>query len=97
MKLERRKTRVNQGPEKTEEREKLNRREAGLAEGQVAFPRGQRSLVPLLPLDPGMYEGAVFLPDLAGRSSVNSRDCAGLGSSLHPPRPERILSGHAAA
>lgn len=96
-KLERKKTRGNQGPEKTEEREQLSRREAGLAEGRVAFPRGQRSLVPPLSPDPGMDEGAVFLPDLTGRSSVNSRGCTGLGSSLHPPRPERSLSGHAAA
>lgn len=85
------------GPRKTEEREKLNGREAGLEEGKVAFPRGQRSLVPLLSLDPVMSQGVVSLPDLVGRSSIKSRDGKGLGSSLNPPRPQSFISERAAA
>lgn len=79
MRLERGKTRGTRGAGRTDEREKLNGRESGLAEGQVVFARGQRSLVPLMPLDPGMSKKGISLPDSAGRSSVNSRDGAGLG------------------
>lgn len=88
VRLEKGKTRGNRGSGRKEEREKLNEKEVGLAEGQVAFPRGQRSLVP---------DASRSLPDSAGRSSVKFRDGAGLGSSLNLPRPENVLSGRAAA
>lgn len=86
--MERGKTRGNRGSGRKEEREKLNEKEVGLAEGQVDFPRGHRSPVP---------DASRSLPDSAGRSSVKFRDGAGLGSSLNLPRPEYVLSGRAAA
>lgn len=47
-------------------RRRTEGREACLAEGQVAFPRGQRSLVPLTPADLGMSERGGFPPRLRG-------------------------------
>lgn len=88
VRLESRKTRGKRGSGRKEEREKLNEKKVGLAEGQVAFPRGQRSLVP---------DASRSLPDSAGRSSVKFREGAGPGSSLNLPRPENVLSGRAAA
>lgn len=90
-------TRENRSPGRTEEREKLHAREAGLAEGQVAFPRGQRSLVPLLSADPGKSDRSSFPPRLGGELFCQVPGRYGAGAVSGPTATESSLSGREAA
>lgn len=82
----------------SEEREDLSAREAGFEGWQVVFPVAQRSRVPPYAVGPREYKKErVLRPDSSvGRSSVETQDGAGLGSSLYPPQLESVLSGPAA-
>lgn len=57
----------------------------------MPFPRGQRSVEPVMSLNPEMPERGSTPPNLPGRSSDISRNHTGLGSSSNPLSPKCLF------